>query len=127
MPTEKDFETELAKCKNPDARQFFEGARGQQRTKTSLRYDDANDKLRWYVTPQIHKARVVQKGRFPHDQDFWRSRVSVPASVGPKRKTDGDADLRFDLVTGSDFAIFKEIAETEARVRALHWEISRRK
>ncbi len=123
------FEQALRKCKNPDERSFFERARGQNqaRTEAALRYDDARNRVRWYVNPQAHEARVVQKGRFTGDENFWKSRLSRRDGVLPKRITDGDADLRFHLVTAADFAAFEEVADREARVQSLDWEISRRR
>ena len=121
------FEKGVRKCGNPQARQFFETAK-QGRVSYALRCVDANGRVRWYVKPQIREAYVVQKGRFKGDEGFWRSRLSQPASVEPKRKTDHDADLRFHLVTAADFAVFQEVSEreAEARVSALGWEPKRR-
>ena len=123
------FEKALRKCANPNERRFFETAqaRKQARVTYAVRYDDASGRLRWYVKPQIQEAYVVQKGRFAGDEDFWRSRLSRPAEVGPKRKTDGDADLRFHLVTAADFESFQEVADREARDRTLDWEPFRRR
>jgi hypothetical protein len=129
MPTENWFERPLANCENADVRLFFESARArkQARRAKSLVYNDANGQARWLVTPQIHNAYVVQKGRFSSDETFWRYLLYETAFVGPKRKLDHNADLRFHLVTAKDFRVFQTIAETEAEVCKLDWEISRRK
>jgi|HubBroStandDraft_1064217.scaffolds.fasta_scaffold516800_1 hypothetical protein len=125
----KFLENALSNCENPHARQFFESAleRQQAQVTNALRYSDATGRLRGYVRPQVQEAYVVQKGRFLEDAAFWRSRLSTSASVVPKRKTDGDADLRFHLVSASDFVVFQEVAQKEADACALGWETERRK
>ena len=123
------LENALRKCKNQHARQFFEIARARQQptVDSAFRYVDAKNQLRWYVKPQINEAYVIQKGRFTGDEDFWRSRLSSPTAVVPKRKTKGDADLRFHLVTAADLALFQEVSDREAKTMAFDWESSRRK
>jgi hypothetical protein len=123
----KFLENALNNCENPHARQFFENAleRKQARVIYALRYNDATGRLRWYVRPQVQEAYVVQKGRFLEHAAFWRSRLSTSASVVPKRK--GDADLRFHLVSASDFVVFQEVAQKEADACVLGWETERRK
>ena len=119
----------IAKCKNPAAKEFFEVAqlRKQPRTKEGFRYYDARPTVRWYVKPEIEKAYVIQKGRFRGDVEFWQSLLSVPASVRPKRIADGEADIRFDLVTAADFEAFEQIVQRESEAISLSWEDSRRK
>jgi hypothetical protein len=125
----KSLEHALSICENPHAQHFFERAleRKQARVTNALRYNDSTGRLRWYVRPQIQEAYVVQKGRFLGDEDFWRSRLSLTASLIPKRKTDGNADLRFHLAAAADFLAFQEVAEKEAIMCVLGWETSRRK
>lgn len=123
------FEKGVRQCQNPQERKFLEiaQARKQARISNALSYADARGRVRWYLIPQIQNARVIQKGRFTGDEDFWRSRLSAPASVKPKRKTKHDADLRFHLITAADFASFQEVSDREARADALDWEPKGRK
>jgi hypothetical protein len=121
------LQEKLSTVVNPDARRFFEEAlqRNHPTTDNALRYDDAKGAVRWYVIPRVFGAYVVQKGRFTSDEQFWKSHLSASHSVKPKQ--DGDADLRFHLVTNSDFRLFEETARREAAASTFDWEISRRR
>jgi len=108
-PRQKSMEELLASCENKVAVEFF-----QQRSymptnkhKNALAYRQGG-KIHWYVWPTAAGAAVLQINHFKDDEAIW-SRLSNPQIR--LRTSVGRANLRFDLISSSDFDLFTQNVE----------------
>jgi hypothetical protein len=111
---QRDEEGEIEKGKNEAEVAFFKRrlAFPNQRISTDggLLYPEAG-KLLFKVLMRTEFAYVMQRRRFSGDEEFWRSRLSHPESIGTRRNA---SQLRFRLYTAADFSTFETLV-TDAR------------
>jgi hypothetical protein len=111
---QQSIESLLESCANLDEKEFFRSrlAQGQPTTEIGLKYC-VSGRSRWCVDIHQKWARVVQKGRFAGDEDFWRLCLSALARefVGTKRS---GKYLTFRLIAATDFASFQNVIDNES-------------
>ena len=73
----------------------------------AVAYRPGGGKIHWYVWPTKGGAGVLQIDRFKDDEDIWRSGLSN-SDITRQRE---ESNLRFDLVSSSDFDFFVQTAE----------------
>ncbi len=108
-----DWSSNLAGCKNEVVGRFFRerldaGQHNRPRTGDIVFPEAGGRKGGWYVGVQQDCANVRQIGRFDGDWDYWREKISAPATV---RKLN-PGYLGFKLYTQNDFNAFLSAMET---------------
>ena len=116
-----NLQKQLESCANRDEKEFFRNrlSQGQSTTQMGLTFC-VGGRTRWCVDLCKKWARVIQKGRFAGDDEFWRLRLSAAREfVRTKR---AGKHLIFRLVSGADFRSFQNIADNE--LAAFLWHSS---
>jgi len=107
-----DASVAIGVAKNGADADFFDKHAGDRQCAHGLAYPQTGT-MRWKVFPSPKGARVLQKGRFRHDEksdtEFWGPRLSTKVEL----YRHGD-NLRFYLVDADDFAAFRNVMENES-------------
>jgi hypothetical protein len=113
---EYDWKAILTGCRNDAVTEFFrerlDAGQHNRPAKKGIIFLEAGGKNGWLVQVQQDAAHVIQIGRFNGDCEFWRQKISQPATV--RLREPGREILVFKLHTQQDLAAFQTVMETQA-------------
>ena len=110
----KTLETRLAECHNEAEREFLTERLEDPKQLTGLKkqalFFTVGGQTRFRVSGRTTHAKLIQKGRFEGDEEFWNQALSTNKVGFPQ----GGKNLSLQLVSKHDFDFFYQVATKDA-------------